>query len=151
MVCLQWILCSVFLSYVQYILIDYVYGSVCSVFLFCPFKSLFTVLMICVIPDLGVETDFFSYYVNSFCMWQCCFATTSSVNYSLVSKVPAAALYRLSPKIVYFCFKMKNLSHYPNITVITSNTQIINVMLSSGLWAMLIAFQIQNGKSWQQN
>ena len=92
MVCLEWVLCSVFLSYVRYILIDYVYGSVCSVLLFCLSKSLFTVLMICVIPDLGVVTDFFSYYVNSFCMWQCCFATTSSVNYCLVSGTSSSSV-----------------------------------------------------------
>ena len=149
--CLQWILCSVFLSCVRYILIDYVYGIVCSVFLFCFSKSLYTVFWICVIPYLGVVTDVFSYYVNFFGMWQCCFATTTSVNYSLVSKVPAAALYRLSPKIVYFCFKMKNHSQYPNITIIISNTQIIIVMLPSGFYAMQNFFQIQNGKQWQQN
>ena len=139
--CLQWILCSVFLFCVQYILIDYVYGIVCSVSLFCFPKPLYTVLMICVISDL-VVTDIFSYYVNFFCMWECCFATTSSVNYSLVSQVPAAALYRLSPKIFYFCFKMKNYSQYPNIKMIVSNTQVMIVMFPSGSYAKQISFQI---------
>ena len=110
-------------------------------FSFCLPKPLYTVFMICVISDLVVVTDIFSCYVNFFGMWQCCFATTSSVNYSLVSQVPAAALYRFSPKIFYFCFKMKNYSQYPNIKMIISNTQVMIVMFLQDLMLSKFLFK----------